>query len=574
MIIKSLQLHNFKSHPESSIEFPAGISIIMGENGAGKSSILEAVSFALFKSYSARNLLSLIKTGEKKLRVILKFLVNGKTYRVTRERSKSSSRAVLEQEDQGGFHQIVTGDKLVSNEIESLLEMDSSLFLNAVYIRQGEIADLIDKTPSEKKQLIGKLLGIESLENAWKNMVPLIGHYTSQEQFLRGKMESKETWEKKLAEKKEEKSKRDVTLGELNQQIEGILQEIEQLTIDKEKLDEKKMEYLEIKSQLVSLENILKGLEEDKDSLEEDLSQITEDESKISKLETETHPFSDLIVLQRGLKNLDSYHQAEEQILSNLKKVNDLNQVLISNKIFHDEYLHIEKKIDSLLQEKKEFEGTPALMRSLKSDKERTRDELSRLNHQISETFSYYNQILESNLDSAEEIESLHEKLEIALIHKLELLDQELQDKNGTLLSLKNQNQQLKKPLKELKQVEDKCPICQSDISKSKKTELVTIYQQDITSNKKRILDLEESLKKLNKEKEELLNRKNSFQKINMDTLQEKIKLKNDTSQKMDKLEMKLEDLKIQNIALKEIESSIQSKKTGKKKLKTIKRII
>ena len=38
--------------------------------------------------------------------------------------------------------------------------------------RQGEIADLIEKTSSEKKQMIGRLLGIDSLEKAWKNIKP------------------------------------------------------------------------------------------------------------------------------------------------------------------------------------------------------------------------------------------------------------------------------------------------------------------------------------------------------------------------------------------------------------------
>ena len=44
-----------------------------------------------------------------------------------------------------------------------MLDMDGDLFLNAVYVRQGEIADFIDKAPSEKKQMISKLLGIEAL---------------------------------------------------------------------------------------------------------------------------------------------------------------------------------------------------------------------------------------------------------------------------------------------------------------------------------------------------------------------------------------------------------------------------
>nr|WP_243687341.1 AAA family ATPase [Methanobacterium formicicum] len=54
MIIESLHMTNFKSHRDTRIEFDTGISIIIGGNGAGKSSILEAVSFALFKQYTSK----------------------------------------------------------------------------------------------------------------------------------------------------------------------------------------------------------------------------------------------------------------------------------------------------------------------------------------------------------------------------------------------------------------------------------------------------------------------------------------------------------------------------------------
>ena len=62
-------------------------------------------------------------------------------------------------------------------EVQNLLEMDGDLFLNAVYVRQGEIADLIEKTSSEKKQMIGRLLGIDSLEKAWKNLKIILDKY-------------------------------------------------------------------------------------------------------------------------------------------------------------------------------------------------------------------------------------------------------------------------------------------------------------------------------------------------------------------------------------------------------------
>ena len=92
MIIESIVIKNFKSHRDTKIEFNTGISIIMGDNGAGKSSILEAVSFALFKQHSGKKLEQLIRTdhqnpdGKNKMSVELEFKSNGRTYRVLRER--------------------------------------------------------------------------------------------------------------------------------------------------------------------------------------------------------------------------------------------------------------------------------------------------------------------------------------------------------------------------------------------------------------------------------------------------------------------------------------------------------
>ena len=66
MIIESLTMKNFKSYRDAKIEFKTGISIIMGGNGAGKSSILEAVSFALFKQHSGKKIEQLIRFSQSK----------------------------------------------------------------------------------------------------------------------------------------------------------------------------------------------------------------------------------------------------------------------------------------------------------------------------------------------------------------------------------------------------------------------------------------------------------------------------------------------------------------------------
>ena len=56
MIFKELILKNFKSHINSRVKFDQGTTLILGENGAGKSSIFEGINFALYKKYKTKSL--------------------------------------------------------------------------------------------------------------------------------------------------------------------------------------------------------------------------------------------------------------------------------------------------------------------------------------------------------------------------------------------------------------------------------------------------------------------------------------------------------------------------------------
>lgn len=181
MIFTKLKLINFKSHENTTINFEKGISVIVGENGAGKSTILEGISFALFKQHTAKRIDDLVRNNAESMTVELEFSSNNREYKIVRTKKSMLKSSIYKKTSKdGGFVHICTGDKEVANEIRQILDIDSDLFLNAIYIRQGEIAELVDKTPAEKKELIAKLLGIDSLEKAWKNLLPFINGYENQ----------------------------------------------------------------------------------------------------------------------------------------------------------------------------------------------------------------------------------------------------------------------------------------------------------------------------------------------------------------------------------------------------------
>ena len=62
-MIKSIELVDFLSHSDTNLEFKDGVTIFVGDNGAGKSSIIDAITYSLFGEHTRKNVKSLIRRG-------------------------------------------------------------------------------------------------------------------------------------------------------------------------------------------------------------------------------------------------------------------------------------------------------------------------------------------------------------------------------------------------------------------------------------------------------------------------------------------------------------------------------
>ncbi len=134
-MLENLRVNNFRSHEKTEINLHSGLNVFLGEVGAGKTSILEALSFALFgKIASSITQTELIKRGSKQAKAILIFKVDSEK---------------------------------VSKSIEELLEVDSSTFLAAIYASQGEIKKMLQTQPGKRREQFDKLLGIDVYEKLW-----------------------------------------------------------------------------------------------------------------------------------------------------------------------------------------------------------------------------------------------------------------------------------------------------------------------------------------------------------------------------------------------------------------------
>jgi len=288
MILEEVRLKNFKSHRNSRIELGRGVTVIVGENGAGKTSILDAITYCLFKlKPEGVSMDELITLGERESEASVTFHANGRSYRVRRVRShRHGSDAYLHQLGSGMETLVARGDREVTAEVERTLGLTSELFTTAVHIRQGEIDRLLTSDAAKRKQHIGRLIGTEDLERAYKSFLELIRPFEAKAAALSTApvelekvLEEKKKVEEEMAELREK-------LSELERRVEAEEHELEQVERELEELERMRREVEEERKMRMELSHLKERLERI-EAYERELREVAGMKEKADRLERE-----------------------------------------------------------------------------------------------------------------------------------------------------------------------------------------------------------------------------------------------------------------------------------------------
>ena len=538
MIFKRLKLRNFKSYGTEIINFDKGITVIVGENGAGKSSIFEGISFALFKQHTAGKLGDLVRNNMDSMTVELDFISQGKEYRIMRDKnkSKSTSRLLTKTSSEGDFMSLCSGDKEVSAYIKEILDMDADLFLNAIYVRQGEIAELVDKQPADKKKLIGKLLGLDSLETAWKNLAPMISEYENKLSEIKGKLYSKDALQEEFDEKTEELNNLRSRGLELESQIEEVKKLIEEISESKRNMEREKEIYETQMNNLTNEKQTLEKLENDKHVLQENLDKIREAEEEISRLEKYVSKLDVYLDFEKSVVSIQNLKESEIELEDKIDSIKEQKKLLHAKKQGYNDYLASDEKISKLDNQKVEFEKQLAALTQLEKDK---KDLLKRIESDKNDIEKFFSLSKEKLLDFGISQEDLVEVDDLKKLGnttnefldkistKIEDLTKDINSKNEAIVAFKQAITSCEKPLEELANVDNKCPVCQSDIDAAKKEELINQYNTEIEENTKAISENEETIRLFEKNKESFQEKEAKVKKLSEEILEYKYKFSN-----------------------------------------------
>ncbi|MDI6877440.1 MAG: SMC family ATPase [Methanomicrobiales archaeon] len=170
MLLHSLHLQNFKRFAEERVVFRDGITGIVGNNGAGKSSLVEAILFALYGVQSSGvdpdHIVSAAAGDGARATVRLDFGAGGADYTVVRYFRRSGSSTQHEARLFAGSRQIAEGVTDVQHAIRRIVGMGPTDFRNTIYAGQKDLLSLLESRSGERRRWFMQALRIDAIRDA------------------------------------------------------------------------------------------------------------------------------------------------------------------------------------------------------------------------------------------------------------------------------------------------------------------------------------------------------------------------------------------------------------------------
>jgi len=383
-MIRSIELVNFLAHSNTELEFDNGATVFVGDNGAGKSSIIDAITFSLFGKHTRKNNKSLIRRGTNQGFVKIGFSANGKNYQALRKIDSKGGLAQFSEYVGGKLIPIVEGerklglDEDMTGHIEKTLGMDFKKLKIASIVQQGELNSIIKAKGKEFKELLNAIIGIDKLDTALASMRTVqrefrtsiqekFGYDDTQIQLLENKIteyeNESENAQPRLEQLATEKETQESLISKLEKQIQDDSSKESQL----KELESRKKEWQEyamhiiksIKNEVAEKEEIVNEckpcftLSKNRNEIE---TKINESQEKLSAIESELND------LEKKQVRLEEHEElAEKLVLKDGKcpvcdsSVDHLKP-LFQKKHIEEEIEVIQKKVLELEHEKDEFE--------------------------------------------------------------------------------------------------------------------------------------------------------------------------------------------------------------------------
>ena len=541
-----LELKEFGPYKNEIIEWDRIINepifLITGKTGSGKSTLFDAITYALYnKTTGGKDIASLrTKTAldKDKTQVNFDFELSGKKYRIERtlaylkagNKNLTSGKVALMQYNDGKLEVLATKEQEVKEKVEELIGLDDKQFCQIIILPQGKFKEFLLSKSSEKKETLRSLFNtyfyqkfVEQLQEQAKkldsshkqkekelitrfeqfnieeeltkfeylkdeNFEEILGIINSQEEIIKNEKKELLKLERSFSKEKENF----IELSKLNDKF----IQLENNKLELEQLSEKEDYYSKLKLEVEKLKELQKG----KDKIIEYASLLTK-KMQLKKLEEALLNEEDKYKL-----DLDTNKKLELELNAQKTGIEELRKETIDYKFFYNNFDEIasaktnieiySKKLKELILKKETFSELESNIKDEKEDHLELNEEKNILESGIGklkleilkkeqevEKFEEYNNRLSELNEKKSNIDSDKKQLEELELEKKKL-EQEV-----TLLNKNKEQEILNDFLLKLHEGDD-CPLCKQKIEHLPEIPNLVVIDDNI----------ENSLQKVNKD--------------------------------------------------------------------------
>lgn len=503
-MITRISLKNWKSHLNSEFRFNKGVNAIVGIMGSGKTSIVQALTFALFGTFPALQSRKIsiddliMKKPQKKSKaeISLDFQVDGKTYTVKRviEAGKRTTHAEIRKDGK----LVEVNPQGVNRIVQDVLQMDYELFSRAVYSEQNNIDYFLTIPRGQRMQHIDRMLKLDRFEKVREESVSLsnrISQGRTEKSKLLSELEKENledrikdtSWELKELEKEEKLMETDLEIvksdaEEMSKNVndfDGMEERMNKMKIEIESVGSRAKEIEEnLKSRMEKmkgmepddvpkkLEKVQKEIETLEEEMEKEKQELEGGRNSIASLNAEIRNIKEQISDMERLG--DKCPVCESDITeSKRRKMTDVRkgkEMVLRNKVnsLADELEKSKKHIKLLEEQVKERVVSREKLDSLLEDMDYIKDMQERRKGYIERESEIEKQLeaIKKGLGDTD-IKSLREELQETIAKQREIiarlsgLKEKIRDKEGSLKDLKERGDMLKRYREGMKKDEE-----------------------------------------------------------------------------------------------------------------------
>lgn len=431
-MIERIYLKNWRTHEETDIRFSKGVNLLLGAMGTGKTSVMDAISFALFGTFpdmQSKKLkmddVIMNKPIEKNdAEIVLEFSFNNNRYQVKRTIRRGYGTIKAELRENGKLIEAPNPSR-VTETIQKILKLDYDTFYNIIYSDQNKIDLFLTLPRGQRKEKIDKVIGINKLENARKSCVTVRSR-------LSAKIQEKRIFVRELeSEKLDEKKKAiEMELSGIDNEIFILNEEVRKIDAELKKVTSRMSELSEYKERMINVEKELNRLRSLYDQIDSDIKRLKPMVSQINEFSLNDK----LKIIEDSLVKLKSLISSKKDLLKGKSSEKSSMEM---------EYNFIKKNLE---------------------EKQKRLEEIEMKERELSTLLSEYGKNYKEKMKEIEnEISSIVEKIAM----------------NSSLINIESDN------INKLINSKGRCPVCNSELPEERKKYLIEEKQRKINEIKK-----------------------------------------------------------------------------------------